>query len=147
MLIILILSICTLNFTFPQESLKPLKVETPPDIDGILDELIWKNAPSVTNFKTFVPDYGKDMPSPTEVFMAYDSENLYFAFKCYDDDPDKIKASLSNRDNINKDDWICINLDSYNDHQALYALYVNPFGIQGDTRFAGGHEDPGVSGL
>ncbi|MCK7527725.1 MAG: hypothetical protein MZV64_63990 [Ignavibacteriales bacterium] len=33
-------------------------------------------------------------------FMAYDAENLYFAFKCYDREPDKIKASVANRDTI-----------------------------------------------
>ena len=28
------------------------------------------------------------------------------------------------------DDFICINLDSFNDRQSLYAFYVNPLGIQ-----------------
>jgi hypothetical protein len=39
------------------------------------------------------------------------------------------------------DDWVCVNLDSFNDQQACYAFYVNPQGIQGDSRFAANSED------
>ena len=126
------------------EPLKPLLTNKPPAIDGVLDDEIWITAPSVTGFKTFIPDFSKDMKEKTVVYMAYDRENLYFAYKCYDSEPDKIKASITNRDNIRSEDWICINLDSFNDQQSLYAFYVNPFGIQADSRFAGGTEDAGI---
>ena len=112
-----------------QEPLKPLRTDTPPVIDGNLEEALWREAPFVTGYKTFIPDFGLEMVEKTFAYMAYDSENLYFAFRCLDSQPEKIKASIANRDTIRPDDWICINLDSFNDHQALYALYVNPFGI------------------
>jgi hypothetical protein len=81
------------------------------------------------------------MVGETRVYVAYDSENLYFAFRAVDSEPEKIKTSITSRDNLWRDDWICINLDSFNDQQSLYALYVNPMGIQGDSRFAAGNED------
>lgn len=121
--------------------LLPYKTETPPVIDGILNDPVWQKAPHETGFKTYHPDYGIDMVENTVVYYAYDRENLYFAFRCYDSQPDKVKASVNRRDNIRSDDWICINLDSFNDHQSLYALYVNPMGIQQDSRFEGGKED------
>jgi hypothetical protein len=121
--------------------LTPLRTETPPLIDGILDDPVWQKAPHETGFKTYHPDYGIDMKEKTVVYYAYDRENLYFAFRCFDSQPDKIKASMTSRDTISPDDWICINLDSFNDHQSLYALYVNPMGIQGDSRFEAGTED------
>ncbi len=124
-----------------QEPLKPLRTDTPPVIDGNLEEALWREAPFVTGYKTFIPDFGLEMVEKTFAYMAYDSENLYFAFRCLDSQPEKIKASIANRDTIRPDDWICINLDSFNDHQALYALYVNPLGIQADSIFAGGVED------
>jgi hypothetical protein len=52
-----------------------------------------------------------------------------------------IKASVSPRDKMLSDDFICINLDSFNDHQGLTAFYVNPLGIQADSRFTGNIED------
>jgi hypothetical protein len=126
---------------FAQEVFRPLRTDAPPTIDGMLDDPVWRSAPSVNRFKTWRPDFGAEMIADTRVFAAYDAENLYFAFRCYDPEPAEIKTSVSNRDNIRSDDWIAINLDSFNDQQSLYVLYANPDGIQGDTRYAGGHED------
>jgi hypothetical protein len=125
----------------PPGILRPLKTTRPPVIDGRLDDPVWTEAPSVTGFKTFIPDFGRDISEDTVAYMAYDSENLYFAFQCYDREPDKIKATLSKRDDIRADDMICINLDSFNDQQSLYALYVNPLGVQMDSRFSSNKED------
>ena len=127
-----------------QEKLKPflpLKTSNPPVIDGVLDDQVWKEAPFETGFKTWYPDYGKDMSDETRVWYAYDRENLYFAFRCYDSQPDKIKSSVTARDKIRPDDWICLNLDTFNDQQTLYALYSNPLGIQMDSRATGDSED------
>lgn len=121
--------------------LLPYKTGTPPVIDGILDDEVWKTAPSETGFITYYPDYGKNMSEKTIVWYAYDSENLYFAFRCYDSEPDKIKTSVSSRDKVRPDDWICLNLDTFNDQQSLYAFYVNPMGIQMDSRASGDMED------
>jgi hypothetical protein len=120
---------------------RPLRTGSPPAIDGRLDDAVWSEAPSVTLAETFIPDFARPASEKTVAFMAYDAENLYFAFKCYDREPDKIKAALANRDTIRGDDFICINLDSFNDGQSLYAFYVNPLGIQTDSRYASGTED------
>ncbi len=125
------------------EPLAPIRTDVPPMIDGRLDDEVWTKAHYVTGFKTWRPDFGKDMADDTKVYYAYDRENLYFGFRCYDSQPDKIKTSISKRDNIKTDDWIAINLDSFNDQQAIYAFYINPMGIQEDTRYAAGTEDPG----
>ena len=126
------------------EALRPGKTKIVPVIDGILNDEAWKDAPKVSGFKTFSPDFGLDMSQLTTVYMLYDEENIYFAFECKDDEPDKIKASVNSRNNIRADDWICVNLDSFNDHQSLYAFYVNPHGIQMDSRFSAGQEDSSV---
>ncbi|MCX6134455.1 MAG: DUF5916 domain-containing protein [Ignavibacteriales bacterium] len=132
---------CIFSTLSAKEILRPLRTDTPPIIDGRLDDAIWQVCPSVTNFKTFAPDFGRDGSGKTIGYMAYDSENLYFAFRCFDGEPDKIKSVVSSRDNVGSDDWVCINLDSFNDQQSLYAFYVNPDGIQMDSRFAAGRED------
>ena len=123
------------------QPLKPLRTNTPPVIDGVLDDPVWTQAPSETGFRTWRPDFGKDMHEKTVVYYAYDRENLFFAYRCYDRQPSKIKASVTARDTITQDDWVCLNLDTFNDQQSLYAFYVNPLGIQGDSRFEGGVED------
>lgn len=140
----LIVLLAASAFAQQGEYMRPLRIDTQPVIDGKLDEPFWLNAPTVSGFKTFTPDYGIEMEQKTVVYQAYDRENLYFGFRCYDNEPNKIKSSVTRRDNVRPDDWVCINLDSFNDQQALYAFYINPAGIQGDTRYANGTEDPGI---
>ncbi|MBN2089377.1 carbohydrate binding family 9 domain-containing protein [candidate division KSB1 bacterium] len=118
----------------PIEPLKPLRTDIPPVLDGNLDDPVWQSAPFETGFIIYYPDYGKNMTEGTRVWYAYDYENLYFAFKCYDSEPDKIKTSVSARDKIRSDDWICINLDTFNDQQTISTFYTNPTGIQMDSR-------------
>ncbi len=122
------------------DTLRPIRINTAPVIDGEINEQFWKLAPSVTGFKTFLPDFDKTPKEQTEVALAYDNENLYFAFRCYDD-VTQIKSSVSARDKMMQDDFVCINLDPFNDQQGLNAFYVNPLGIQGDSRFAANNED------
>lgn len=121
--------------------LKPTRIETPPVIDGKLDDPVWATVASVSDFETFIPEFGKRQPERTVAYMAYDRENLYFAFRCFDPHPELIKASLSRRDEVTSDDFVCINLDTFNDQQSLVAFYVNPLGIQGDSKFASNKED------
>ncbi len=121
--------------------LRPYKTENPPVIDGILDDAVWQKALHVSGFKTWRPDYGKDMAEETEAYCAYNQENIYIAFRCFDGEPDKIKSSVTSRDNINPDDWVCVNLDSFNDQQSLYVFYCNPMGVQGDATAEGNQED------
>ena len=99
------------SHSYATEPLMPVRTHQPPTIDGVLDDDVWKEAPYETGFKTWYPDYGQSMAEDTRVWYAYDRENLYFAFRCFDSQPDKIKASVTARDKIRPDDWICLNLD------------------------------------
>jgi hypothetical protein len=108
------------------------KADVPPVIDGVLDDAAWAAGLKYDGFKTFKPDYGKDASQRTEAYLAYDAENFYFAFRCFDSEPSKIKAAMSKRDNVFQDDIIFIVLDTFNDNQSGYSFIVNPLGIQGD---------------
>lgn len=125
----------------PKRALHPTRTATPPVLDGRLDDPVWATATSVTDFETFIPVFGKKQAERTVAYMAYDRDNLYFAFRCLDPHPELIKASVSRRDDVFNDDFVCINLDTFNDQQSLCAFYVNPLGIQGDSRFASNKED------
>jgi hypothetical protein len=102
-------------------------------IDGNLDEAIWKLPPLKKIFITMAPTVGKKLGEKTEVWAAYDNKNLYFAFRCYDTQPDKIKTSVAQRDKISKDDHVSIWLDTSGTRQSSYEFYINPNGIQMDA--------------
>jgi hypothetical protein len=98
-----------------------------------LNDAAWKEATKFENFKTIKPDYGKEPSQRTVAYMTYDAENIYFAFRCFDTEPDKIKTSVSSRDNMFQDDNIIIMLDTFNTMQESYGFFLNPEGIQGDA--------------
>jgi len=101
-------------------------------IDADLSEKIWSSSPISEKFKTLFPVYGEVLSQETEIWTAYDSQNLYFAFKCYDTEPEKIKTKISKRDNTSRDDWIGVLIDAMGNKQTGYEFYVNPSGIQSD---------------
>ncbi|HET8646056.1 MAG TPA: DUF5916 domain-containing protein, partial [Vicinamibacteria bacterium] len=61
-----------------------------------------------------------------------DDRNLYFAFRCVDPEPGRVRGSLSRRDNMWNDDWVGFSLDSVGNGQSSYDFFVNPLGVQGD---------------
>jgi uncharacterized protein DUF5916/cellulose/xylan binding protein with CBM9 domain len=106
----------------------------PPKIDGDLKDEVWKAEPlDIGDWVSYNPLYGEKAQNRTEVRIAYDDRNIYFAFHCFDSEPDKIRTTISRRDNVFNDDWIALSLDSAGTGQTAYHLFVNPSGIQMDA--------------
>lgn len=114
------------------------KTDNPPIIDGKLDDAAWKTALKFEEYKTIQPDYGKDPSQKSIGYLTYDGENVYFAARCYDSEPGKIKASVSSRDAMFQDDYVAIMLDTFNTMQDGFGFFLNPLGIQGDGMITGG---------
>lgn len=120
------------------------KVETPPTIDGVLDDPIWQAAALFGEFVQTQPGDNVPPKHETEFLMAYDSKNLYLAFKVKQD-RSTIRATVARRDNIWNDDYIIMYMDTFNDKRQAYALGWNPLGIQADgTMTEGRGEDYSV---
>jgi hypothetical protein len=131
--LVLFLLVLQSSKIYAEEVVRVSSTQIPPEIDGILDDSAWETAIKFENFKTIKPDYGKEPGQKTIAYMTYDAENLYFAFRCFDNEPDKIKTSVSSRDNMYQDDNVIIMLDTFNTMQEAYGFFLNPEGIQGDA--------------
>lgn len=106
------------------------------NIDGILDEPVWRDAPVVTGFRQRWPVDGSPATEATEIRVAYDDRAIYFGLIMHDSEPDKIMRSILHREGrIDKDDRIIISLDTYKDRRSAYIFELNPFGTQGDAHF------------
>ena len=77
----------------------------------------------------------------TEVYVSYDSINLYVVFVCHAKDPSKIRARMNRREAIFNDDFVGVFLDTFNDHQRAYMFLVSPLGIQLDGIITEGQKD------
>ena len=122
------------------------RAERPPVIDGRLDDVAWTSpALALPEWLTYNPVSGQKLAQTTDVRVAYDNEALYVAFHCKDPEPDKVRATLSRRDQQFNDDWVGLSLDPVGNRQQSYDLFVNPRGVQGDilnTASAGENVSP-----
>ncbi len=113
--------------------MRATRLSTPPTIDGILDDEAWTGTPlPAGTWLSYNPLYGDKIAQQTTVWVAYDADALYFAFRCDDPEPSRIKTSVTRRDNIWSDDWVGLSLDALGTGQVSYHLMVNPSGIQLD---------------
>jgi len=96
-------------------------------IDGILNENEWKAVP-VSDFTQRDPDEGDAPTEKTNVWVAYDKNNLYVAAKLYDSNPQKIDRTLSRRDANVESDWFYLALDTYHDKRTGFFFGINAGG-------------------
>jgi hypothetical protein len=114
--------------------LQARRVTTPPKLDGILDDEAWASGPQALDpWMSYNPLRGQKELLSTQVWVAYDDKAIYFAFKCLDPEPDKIRTTISRRDNVWNDDWVGVSLDSSRAGQMAYHMFINPSGIQMDA--------------
>jgi len=103
------------------------------DVDGRLDDLAWSKAALLEGFTQFDPVEGSDASQETAVFVLVDDDAIYFAVRAYDDQPDQVRATLSERDSFTRsDDYVRFILDTFNDQRRAYVFTVNPLGVQHD---------------
>jgi hypothetical protein len=122
----------------PPQELHARRISSPPKIDGVLDDEAWSSEPlPLGTWKSYNPMRGEAAAEQTQVWIAYDSEAIYFAFRCLDSQPEKIRTTISRRDNAFSDDWVGLSLDSSRAGQLAYHLFVNPNGIQMDALQSG----------
>ena len=78
------------------------------------------------------PKDGSPISQKTEVYLGYTDQNLYVVCVCFDSEPDKIRAHMVRREQINDDDQFGFVLDTFSDRKNGLFFYVNPFGVQQD---------------
>jgi hypothetical protein len=122
--------------TFSQmKSLQAVKIIQPPRIDGVLDDAIWKDVPSVSDFIQNFPTYGLPASQKTVVKIAYDNTAIYVGAYLYDD-PQLIKKQITARDGEQRQDvdYFSVFFDTYNDHQNGFQFLVTTANVQSDAR-------------
>ena len=115
-------------------------------LDGRIVESAWNRALSITDFTQQEPVEGAEPTEPTEIKVAYDSDNLYIAAILYDD-PEGIIAYQRERDAyLSTDDRFMWILDTFKDGRTGYFFETNANGMMGDAIMTGGGGGGGGGG-
>ncbi len=113
-------------------TVRPTRTTDRPNIDGRLDDAVWRSAAKITDFVQSRPLDGAPATEDTEVWIAYDNANIYFAFHLHYSDPTIMRANRVDRDRSFQDDRISIYFDTFLDQQRAYSFNLNGYGVQGD---------------
>jgi len=124
-------------------TLSTVRAGGPIKVDGDLSDAGWVGVGRVRNFVERSPGENTKPDVRTEAFITYDDGHLYAGFICYDD-PDEIRATMSQRDQFQGDDMVGVMIDTYGEASWAYELFVNPHGVQKDMLWTMvGGEDSG----
>jgi len=116
-----------------QPEIKAVFTKTPPDIDGRLDEDVWKSASVVSDLYQREPNEGKPASEKSEFYFLFDRNNVYVGVHCHDD-PKGITAKELARDvSLGDDDRIQVIFDTYLDGRSGYWFQIGPRGSIGDA--------------
>ena len=106
--------------------------DTPPRIDGDIDDEIWQRAQAIDDMLQNDPNNMQPPTERTSIKVAYDDRSVYVAVMCYMRDPQRITTALGRRDTFPRSDSIKITFDPRHDHLTAYTFDSNPSGVQGD---------------
>jgi hypothetical protein len=118
----------------PPKEISGLKIIENININGRLDEAVWKNTPVANGFFKQFPDQGGSPKFDTQIKILYNKKNLYFGFFC----PDSLGKKGVRVPDLQRDfdyfeyDLVGVNLDPFLDKRNTIAFQTNPYGVQRD---------------
>ena len=101
-------------------------------VNGKLDEPVWSQATRLTGFWQYQPVDGRPAEEKTEILVWYSTDAIHFGIIAHDSRPGSIRATSADRDNIDNEDHVVIDLDTFLDRRRAFFFGVNPLGVQTD---------------
>ena len=102
------------------------------EMDGLLNEKVWKTTEIADKFTVNSPSYGAISKFDSEIHVFYDDDAIYFGGNLYDPNPDSVSYTLSQRDDTGNADWFGISLDPYANSVNAFAFMVTAAGVEID---------------
>ena len=119
-----------------EKEFRIVRTDTPPVIDGRLDDSVWSRAAVIDDFVVSQPNEGDEPTEYTQVYVLYDSEALYVAARAWMSTPGNVTAQvLRQGESVFPDDDFAIILDPFNNQRSGYFFAVNPNGVREDALY------------
>ena len=111
-----------------------------PEIDGILDEPIWKKVDGPSNFQQYFPADSILAKQPTSMQMFSDGTTLYIGIKVFSAGNDWVIPSLERDFRAGGNDNISLMFDTFNDGTNAFLFGINPYGVRREALISNGGE-------
>jgi hypothetical protein len=111
-------------------TLRAVRVSTPLDIDGKLDETVYREVEPISGFIQNDPKEGAPATEKSEVWVLFDDANFYVVCRCWESDPSALVANEMRRDNINivNNDQFAWGIDTFHDRRNMLIFEVSAAG-------------------
>jgi len=113
----------------------------PIQIDGILDEKVWANADSISDFYQYFPTDAQKANNQTIVKILYDANYLYLGAIAKSKGNNFVVSSLKRDFGGTSNDNISFLFDTFNDGANAFVFGVTPYGVQREGLVSGGGAD------
>ncbi len=124
---------------FSQEKSFTVKhITTPITLDGNLNEPVWAEADTATNFWQYFPTDSLQSKQQAEIKMLFDERNLYVGIKVNSNSNEFVVPSLRRDFRAGGNDNITLMFDTFNDGTNAFIFGTNPEGVQREMLLSGG---------
>ena len=110
------------------------RLMAPLKLDGRLDERFYETVPPVSDFIQMEPDGGQPATEKTEVWLAFDQENVYVSVRAWESQPERMVVNEMRRDsnNIRQGESLGFGFDTFHDRRNAIQFEINPLGGRTD---------------
>ena len=118
---------------------RAVRIAAPLDIDGRLEEALYRDVAPNSGFVQVEPEEGSPATEKTDVWVAFDNDNLYVVFRNWETRPDLVVAKEMRRDHPSAwsgDDIVAFFIDTYQDRRNGYLFNVNSIGGRSEAQTA-----------
>ncbi|MEX2584156.1 MAG: ATP-binding cassette domain-containing protein [Gemmatimonadota bacterium] len=112
-------------------TIRAVRVTTPLDVDGELEEAFYRETPAISDFVQTVPTERGEPSELTEAWIGFDESYVYVAARVWEPEgPDGWVSNEMRRDSnqLRQNDNFGVFLDTFYDRRNALAFYVTPIG-------------------
>jgi hypothetical protein len=114
-----------------EKSVRIVHTDTPPVIDGSLDDAAWASAAIIDDLHEVQPIEYAPASERTVIYLTYSDDALYVGAMLYDSAPDQITDRILRQgQQVFGDDWFSVMIDPFHDRRSGYRFLTNPNGIR-----------------
>ena len=74
-------------------TIRAIRLREPLNVDGALEEALYRDVPAMSDFTQVEPQGGAPASERTETWLAFDDDNVYISFRCFDSDMSRLVAT------------------------------------------------------
>ena len=126
-------------------TVRAVRLQQPLRIDGRLDEALYSTIEPISDFIMNEPRAGEPATEKTDIWIGFDRDNVYVAFKCWETHPERMIANEMRRDNraIIQGDDVAFMFDTFYDRRNSVLFNVNPLGGRMDGQVTNEQQNNG----